>query len=194
LANQDSESTGLPSWVSEGAGAHDHTLAENWLFCLRQERFRSRLSGKTHDYYVTYLADGVQVVAITPDQRVVLVRQFRAGSRRDSLEMPGGLIEPGEDPFRAGARELLEETGYAGLPPERLGTIWPNPAILSMRITTIVVRDAQPRALPRPDQSEELSVELCHATEIRSLIQRGRIDHGACVAGLLWWLSIGQDA
>ncbi len=61
-----------------------------------------------------------------------------------------------------------------------------------MRITTIVVRDAQPRALPRPDQSEELSVELCHVTEIRSLIQRGRIDHGACVAGLLWWLTIGQ--
>jgi len=180
--------------VSEGAGAHDQTLEENWLFRLRRERFQSRQSGKTHDFYVTYLADGVQVVAVTPDQRVVLVRQFRAGSRRDSLEMPGGLLELGEDPCSAGARELLEETGFVGLAPERLGTIWPNPALLTMQITTVVVREARRVADPHPDQSEELSVELFPIQEIRSLIQRGRIDHGVCVAGLLWWLTIGKEA
>ena len=194
MTDQDSESQAEPSWVSDGAGVHDQTLAENWLLCLRQERFRSRQSGKTHDYYVSHLADGVQVVAITTDQCVVLVRQFRAGSRRDSLEMPGGLIEPGEDPCSAGPRELLEETGYAGLPPRRLGTIWSNPAILSMRITTVVVREARRVADPRPDQSEEVSVELFPVPEIRSLIERGRIDHGASVAGLLWWLTIGPES
>ena len=102
------------SWIREPAG--DQTLEENWLFRLRRERFRSRASGRVHDYYVMHLADAVNVIALTPDRRVVLVRQFRAGSDSDSLETPGGLLEPGEDPRAAGARELLEETGYAGDP------------------------------------------------------------------------------
>ncbi len=100
---------------------HDQTLVETWLFRLRRERFRSLRSGKTHDFFVTELADGVHTIAVTPEDQVVLVSQFRAGSRRDSLETPGGLLEPGEDPREAGARELLEETGYAGDPGESLG-------------------------------------------------------------------------
>src|SRR6516225_4371402 len=130
------------SWFREDNGAGDVTLEENWLFRLRRERFRSRLSGRTHDYYVLYLADAVTVIALTPDDRLVLVRQFRAGSVHDSLEPPGGLLEPGEDPCAAGARELLEETGYAGDPPRLIATLWPNPALLSMRIATIVVDNA----------------------------------------------------
>jgi 8-oxo-dGTP pyrophosphatase MutT (NUDIX family) len=121
-----------------------------------------------------------------------MVRQFRAGSRRDSLETPGGLLEPGEDPCVAGARELLEETGYAGDPPELLGTIWPIPALLSMRISTVVIRNARRTAEPRPDQNEELVVELVPLDDISALIQIGRIDHGVCVAGLLWWLLLDR--
>ncbi len=174
------------------SGAHDETLVENWLFRLRRERFQSRQSGKTHDFYVTHLADGVHVIALTTDQQVVMVRQFRAGSRRDSLETPGGLLDPGEDPCAAGARELLEETGYAGDPPELLGTIWPIPALLSMRISTIVIRNARPIAEPHLDQSEELTLELVPSADIPSLIKNGRIDHGVCVAGLLWWMTLTE--
>jgi ADP-ribose pyrophosphatase len=179
-----------PSWISDGEGTHDRTLADNWLFRLRRERFRSRTSGKVHDYFVAHLADGVHAVAVTPDQQLVMVRQFRAGSRRDSLETPGGLLEPGEDPCAAGTRELLEETGYAGDPPELVGTLWPNPGLLSMRITTIVVRNARRIAEPHPDQSEELAIELVLIRDIPTLIETGRIDHAVCVAGLLWWLNL----
>ena len=99
-----------PSWIRDGEG--DRTLEENWLFRLRRERYRSRATGRSHDFYVLHLADAVHVVALTPDRRVILVRQFRAGSGRDSLETPGGLLDPGEDASEAGAPELLEETGY----------------------------------------------------------------------------------
>jgi 8-oxo-dGTP pyrophosphatase MutT (NUDIX family) len=176
-----------PSWVRDAGGIHDRTLLENWLFRLRRERFRSRASGNVHDFYVTHIADGVHVVAITPDRNVVMVRQFRAGANKDSLETPGGLVAPGEDPCPAGARELLEETGYAGERPEMLGTLYPNPALLTMRIATIVVRDVRRVAPPQPDRSEELVIELVPIADIPELIASGKIDHAVCVAGLLWW-------
>jgi 8-oxo-dGTP pyrophosphatase MutT (NUDIX family) len=183
------------SWLPDADGAHDETLVETWLFRTRRERFRSARSGKVHDYFVTEVADGVHAIAVTPDDRVVLVSQFRAGSRRDSLETPGGLLEPGEDPGEAGARELLEETGYAGDAPASLGVLRPNPALLTMAITTVVIANVRRVAEPRPDASEELAVVLVPASEIPTMIRDGRIDHAVCVAGLLQWLATrGQGA
>jgi ADP-ribose pyrophosphatase len=186
--HDDVEPAAQPSWVKTAGGTHDQTIEENWLFRLRKERFQSRRSAKVHDYYVIHLADAVHVVALTPDEEVLLVRQFRAGSGRDSLEIPGGLVDPGEDPCTAGARELLEETGYAGDPPELLGTLWSNPSLLTSRISTIVIRNARLVAEPAPDHHEELTIERVPAREIPRLIRSGRIDHALVVAGLLWWL------
>ena len=177
-----------PSWLPED-GAHDQTLVETWLFRLRRQRFRSVRTGHEHDFFVTEIADGVHVIAVTPDDRVVLVSQFRAAARRDSLETPGGLVDPGEDPGAAGARELLEETGYAGDPPESLGVLRPNPALLTMAATTVVIRNARRVAEPRPEAGEELSVVLVPAGEILAMIRDGRIEHAVCAAGLLLWLA-----
>jgi 8-oxo-dGTP pyrophosphatase MutT (NUDIX family) len=184
----DEKSTRQPSWVRTAGGTHDQLLEENWLFRLRKERFESRHTGKVHDYYVLDLADAVHVVALTPDGQVLLVRQFRAGSGRDSLEIPGGLVDPGEDPCTAGARELLEETGYAGDPAVLLGTLWSNPSLLTSRISTVVIRNARLVAEPDPDQHEELTIERVPADEIPRMIREGQIDHALVVAGLLWWL------
>ena len=178
-----SEATWFPT------GDDDATLEENWLFRLRRERFRSRASGKEHDYYVLRLADAVHAIAITPDRRVLFVRQFRAGSGRDSLETPGGLLDPGEDPLDAGARELLEETGYAGGRATRLGTVWANPSLVSSRITTIVVEDVRPIGGTAFDEHEELSLELVAEAEIPRMIEDGRIDHALVVQGLLAWMA-----
>lgn len=180
------------SWVREGAGEGDETLEENWLFRLRRERFRSRHSGKVHAFYVVRLADAVNVVAVTPERQLVMVRQFRAGSGHDSLETPGGLLEPDEDALAAGARELLEETGYAGDPPRLLGTVWSNPSIMSSRSTTIVIANARRVAPPNLDHNEELTVELVPAADVLAMIHDGRIDHSLVVAGLLWWLQTAE--
>jgi 8-oxo-dGTP pyrophosphatase MutT (NUDIX family) len=176
------------SWVRDGDA---ETLEENWLFQLRRERFRSRVSGRAHGFYVLHLADVVNVIAVTPERQVVMVRQFRAGSRHDSLETPGGLLEPGEDPAEAGARELLEETGYAGDPPRVLGAVWSNPSILTSRSTTLVIANARLVAPPALDPTEELTVELVPADAVTPMIRDGRIDHSLVVAGLLWWLALG---
>jgi 8-oxo-dGTP pyrophosphatase MutT (NUDIX family) len=175
-----------PSWTAADEG---ETLEENWLFRLRRERFRSRATGKEHDYYVVHLANAVNVIAITTDRRVVLVRQFRAGSGRDSLETPGGLLNPGEDPLAAGARELLEETGFAGSPPRWLGTVWSNPSLLSSRTTTILIEDARSVAASAFDEHEELTLEFAPEAEIPAMIADGRLDHALVVQGLLAWMA-----
>src|SRR4051812_34544088 len=182
-----------PTWFRADDGAEDVTIEENWLFRLRRERFRSRTSGRAHDFYVMHLADAVHAIALTPDDQMVMVRQFRAGSLHDSLEPPGGLLEPGEDPRVAGARELLEETGYAGDPPVLLGTLWSNPSIMTSRTTTIVIENARRVAEPNLDHNEELAVELVPAGSIPRLIAEGRINHALCVAGLFWWLWWSRD-
>ena len=176
------------SWTREGRREDDQTIEENWLFQLRRERFKSRTSGRVHAFYVMDLADAVHVVALTPDRQLVMVRQFRAGSARDSLETPGGLLEPGENALEAGPRELLEETGYAGDAPEVVGTVWSNPSIVTSRTTTIVIRNVRRVAEPRLDQYEEVVVELVPAPALPQMIQDGRVDHALVVCGLLWWL------
>jgi hypothetical protein len=72
--------------------------------------------------------------------------------------------------------------------------MWPNPALLSMRIATVVVRNARRVADPKPDGSEEIAVELLPVAEIPRLIRTGQIDHAVCVAGLLLWLSLESSA
>ncbi|MDG3006922.1 NUDIX hydrolase [Paludisphaera mucosa] len=183
------DSTQPASWSHVDEGRHDRTIEENWLFTLRKERFRSRLSGLTHDFFVIRLADAVHAVAITTEGEVLFVRQFRAGSGRDSLETPGGLVDPNEDPLVAGPRELLEETGYAGDPPELVGTLWSNPSLVTSRTTTIVIRNARKVAEPKLDHTEELTVEKVPARDVLGLIRQGRVDHALVVAGLLWWLT-----
>jgi 8-oxo-dGTP pyrophosphatase MutT (NUDIX family) len=178
-----------PSWERLPDAAR--TIEANWLFRLRLERLRSRRTGREHGYYVMDLADCVNVIAVTPAREVVLVRQFRAGSGADSLETPGGLLDPGEDPAAAGARELLEETGYTGDRPRVLSTVWSLPSLLTSRATTIVIENARPTGTPRPDPGEELAVTLVPVERLPDLIRGGAIDHSLVVAGLLWWLSMG---
>ena len=194
MANQDFDPIAESSWIREDEGRHDHTLVENWLFRLRSERFRSRFSGKVHEYFVAHLADGVHVLAVTDDQHLLMVKQFRAGSGRDSLEPPGGLIEPGEDPRAAGSTASCSKrpATRAILPSwsERSGPTLPFSPCGSPRSSSRKRRIAE----PRPDHSEELAIELVPVREIPWLIKTGRIDHAVCVAGLLWWLYLdGSD-
>ncbi len=179
-----------PSWISEPDG--DRTIEANWLFELRRERYLSRQSGHRHDYYVVHLADSVTTVATTPDDQVILVRQFRAGSKLDHWETPGGLLLPGEDPSVAGARELSEETGYQGDPPQTLGTVWTNPALLTSKMTTVLITNARKVAESTPDIGEEVVVGLFPRDLIASWVRDGRINHALANLALLTWLSLSD--
>lgn len=139
-------------------------------------------SGREHDFLVLRAPDWVNVIALTDDGRIVLIRQWRQGVAGESLEIPGGIIDPGESPEQAGARELLEETGYAGGEPERLGWVRPNPALFDNRCHTVLIRDARPVAPQRPDDTEQIMVLTRPWSQVSALVAGGEIDHALVLA------------
>ena len=126
--------------------------------------------------------DWVNVIALTRDERVVLVRQYRAGTNTVCLEIPGGLIDPGEDPLAGGRRELLEETGYSGGTWQVIGDVSPNPAIMTNRLYTVYGEGVEKTAELDLDDGEHIEVETATLAEIRDRLVRGDIDHALVVA------------
>ena len=102
-------------------------------------QYRHPVRGTEKEFIVAHAPDWVNVVAVTPEGKIVLVRQFRFGSNALSLEVPGGVMEEGEDPIAAGVRELSEETGYGGGKARLLGSVHPNPAIQDNRCHFVLV-------------------------------------------------------
>lgn len=128
--------------------------------------------------------DWCNVVAITPEDEIVLVWQYRFGSEALSLEIPGGVIDTGEAPEHAALRELREETGYEAASIEPLLVVEPNPAIQNNRCHTYLARGVRPTALTGFDSMEELETVLLPASRLEELLDSGQITH-ALVQGPL---------
>ncbi|MHC4956476.1 MAG: NUDIX hydrolase [Planctomycetota bacterium] len=173
---------------------HAEITYDAGIFQIRKDRYDFRGQPAGHPFHVIQAPDWVNVVAVTPDQRVVLVRQFRHGVRENCLEIPGGVIDPGDaDAAAAGARELLEETGYRGGTTKSLGSVSSNPAILSNRTHSFCISDAQLVAPPQPDAHEAIEVECVPVTALLGLIESGEIHHSLSVVALLRFLT-GEHA
>ncbi len=127
-------------------------------------------------------ADWVNVIALTPEREVVLIEQYRHGTAEITLEIPGGLIDEGETPEEACARELLEETGYAGGAVRMLGMTTPNPAFMANRLSTGLIVNARQVAAPAGDETEEIAVSLARLGDVPDLIRSGAIHHALVVA------------
>lgn len=157
-------------------------LGDYKVFTVRGDRTRSPRSGRPHRFYVLECPDWANVVALTPDRDVVLVRQFRAGTRSITLEIPGGSVEKGESPLRAVRRELREETGYSARAWKRIGVVHPNPAIQGNRCSTYLATGCRSVGDLTPDEGEDLAVELVPLRRVPDLIRRGRITHSLVIA------------
>jgi len=115
----------------------------------------------------------VAVLAITQTNEVVLAREFRAGPMRVLDEMPGGVVDPGEDVLAAAGRELLEETGYAG-DLELVGSSW-LAASSNTRRHAAVARNARRVAEPALDHGEFIEVQLTSLDEFRLHLRAGQL-------------------
>jgi 8-oxo-dGTP pyrophosphatase MutT (NUDIX family) len=127
----------------------------------------------------------VQIVPLTSSREVVMVRQYRHGPSDFVLEIPGGLVDDGEDPAIAAARECLEETGYRVGAVHALGSLNPNPALHSHRLHAFYAHDAAPAAAIQNTGTEQTEVELVPLDRLAGMLRAGHIDH-ALVAATLW--------
>ncbi len=162
-------------------------VVDRGVFGLQQVVRRSPRTGRAGTYQVLRVPDWTNVVALTPEGEVVLVVQYRHGLDALTLEIPGGAVDPGEDPAAAAVRELREETGYTGAPPLLLGTVHPNPAIQDNACTTWLISDARPTAEPSPDEGEDLRVLTVPRREIPDLLRQRRITHSLVIAAFHWF-------
>ncbi|MEE4242946.1 MAG: NUDIX hydrolase [Desulfopila sp.] len=146
---------------------------------------QNRRTGKTETFYRFLFSDWVNIIALTSQHEIVLIRQFRYGSGRVELEIPGGAIENGESPLEAGQRELLEETGYVGRNGKVIGDVLPNPAIQNNRCYTVVLEDVKQVSGQNMDEMEDIDVEVVPFAHIDSLIRSGKISHGLVLNALM---------
>ncbi|HTL68489.1 MAG TPA: NUDIX hydrolase [Lacunisphaera sp.] len=163
------------------------------IFEVTRTFYRHPHRAQEQDFFVINAPDWVNVVALTPRHEIVLVRQFRYGINEFSLEIPGGIMEPGEDAVAAGARELREETGYVGPAARLLGSVHPNPAMQSNRCHLVLVTDARPDAGLAWDPDEEFEIMTRPVDEVYALARRGEITHAMVLDALLLFAPVWEQ-
>ena len=178
------EQPNIPHWQIE----RSEELVDARIFKVRRDYSRNPATGKTSQFYVLDSQDFVNILPITPDGQVLLVAQFRHGTGRVSLETPGGLVEPGELPEAAAARELREETGYTASAFRYLGSSDVNPAFMNNRFTAIVAEHAVQTDPTAWDEHEELEPRLVPLSQIPQLVRDGTITNPYSLLPLCWYL------
>jgi 8-oxo-dGTP pyrophosphatase MutT (NUDIX family) len=158
-----------------------------WLV-LRHQRFRLPTGREIADYWISEYPPWVNVVAVTPNDEFVFVRQYRPGIGAVHYELPAGVVEEGEALEAAARRELLEETGFGGGTWSLLASLSANPALQNNMTTTFLAEGVESIRSSTPDQTEDLRVHLVKVSDAVSLIDSGEMIQALHVAPLLRYL------
>ena len=148
------------------------------------ETFPVEVGDDVREYVRLKVSDWTNCVAVTTAGEVVLVRQYRHGIQVQTLEVPGGIVDPGEEPAFASARELREETGYGGGRRVDLGWVWANPAIQTNRTHLYAFVGVERVGEPDPDPSEDIEVVLVPGTQVQRLLDDETVTHSLAVVAL----------
>jgi ADP-ribose pyrophosphatase len=158
------------------------------IFTIRTDRVISPRTQQEQDVYVLDSVNWVNVIAVTPEHRLVMIEQYRHGSTTVELEIPGGMIDAKDaSPTAAGLRELREETGYEGENARLIGRIFPNPAIMSNTCFTVMVENCRCLHPVQFDHGEDLVTRLVPIADLRQLVADGKIQHSLVVVALYYF-------
>jgi 8-oxo-dGTP pyrophosphatase MutT (NUDIX family) len=158
---------------------------ETKFLSLRSDRIELPGGAIVEDYFVRESRGFCVVFAMTPDDRVLLVRQYKHGIAEVVTELPAGMIDEDETPEACAVRELTEETGYTGSAPELVRTFFADPTNATARFYLFLVRDARPTHPQAFDVTEDIEVQLAGIDELRAMALDGRIGAGSQVASVL---------
>jgi 8-oxo-dGTP pyrophosphatase MutT (NUDIX family) len=157
------------------------------IFRVRQNVAVSPRTGQEGRYVVLESADFVNMIALTADAHVVLVRQYRHGIGEMALEIPSGLVDGQETPLAAARRELAEETGYTGERWRLLGRSRPNAAFMDNWCYHLLLEDARLTGQPHLDPGEDIAVELAPLDRIPELIAAGTLSQALVLSAFYWF-------
>ncbi len=161
----------------------EHIYETFKIFRLKKSGRINPRTGKRFDFFLMDGLDWANVIALTSDNKVILVKQYRHGSESFTYEIPGGCVEVEENPSNSAARELKEETGYeTKLDLEFLGTIHPNPAMQAMRCHCYIARNVERTREQTLDPGEDIEVIVRSLPEIKEMILSGAISHSIVLA------------
>ncbi len=173
-----------PPTIRPWARVRTELVAEYRVFGVERHEIVDGAGKPRMDVNTFRLPDWCNVLAVTPEDELVLVWQYRFGTGEMSLEVPGGVIDPGEAPLAAAKRELREESGYEAASFELLATVEPNPAMQGNRCHAYVARGAVRSSAQQFDELEELEVALVKLTDLPALLDEGVIRHALVVSAL----------
>ena len=165
--------------ISEWSILNRQQVADYKLFSLHKKQARSPRTGEIREMLALQFPDWVLTLALTPQQEVVMVRQYRHGTEQVCLELPGGLVDPDDtSPELSAQRELLEETGFSASNIHLIGECYPQPAILSNRCFFCLAENAVKMRQQDLDAGEDIEILTVPMEDIRAKIENKEIDHG----------------
>jgi 8-oxo-dGTP pyrophosphatase MutT (NUDIX family) len=151
------------------------------IFSVWKGRFRSPHDARERDYDLVRAPHWINVIPLTRQGKVVLIRQYRPGTHEICIEVPGGMVDPGEEPIEAARRELVEETGYRAERIEPLGAVAPNPAFQNNLTYSFLAQNAYPAESQHPDEDEHIETFEVPLADIPGMIRKGEIRHALVV-------------
>lgn len=169
-------------------------LKDCWID-LRADDCETPSGHRLNPYYVLGYPDWVHIVALTPERRLVLVRQYRHAGGSEFLELPGGTVDVADrSPMVTAARELEEETGYVGMRPKLVSSLYANPALQTNRVHVYLVDGAEPSGQLKRDGGEDgMTVHLMPIPQVVAGLRDGVIGQSLHVASLLLGLMAAGD-
>ena len=165
----------------------EYIIKKPWA-TMRKDVCRMPDGRVVDDYYVLEYPDWANAIAITENNEVLLIKQYRHAADVVLLEVPGGVIDAGEDPKTAIRRELLEETGYQFDDIELISVIYPNPSTGTNRCHAFLARGGKLTQPQKLDQHEQIVVEKVSMQEFKQLLLDQKFGQALHVSSIFYAL------
>lgn len=173
-----------PAWKV----VQDKKVYETPIFNLHQKKMTPSGPEKAGTFYILDAPEWINVIALTPERKIILVEQFRFGIEKCTLEIPSGMVDPGETPIESAKRELAEETGYTAAKWTKLGEVSSNPAIMTNFTHLYLAEECIKSEEQNTGEHEDILVHTMPLDEFLDLVKSGDIHHAIVLSAVSQFL------